>query len=148
MGSNMEYATPISKLYGVALEVRLALKVRRITTSEQLLQAAALYEDRQALARATRLHPEALTTIVRRADIARVKGIGTGFARMLAEVGVRDVASLAVQDPRTLRTYLHALNRAERLVRRCPNLDEIDDWVAQARLLPPLIGEAPQGDAT
>lgn len=136
-------ATPISKLYGISRDLRLALKIRSITTSERLLQVAARHEDRQALARVTNLHPEALTAVVQRADIARVNGIGTSFARMLADVGVRDASTLAAQDARALQLRLHALNRTERLVRRCPTLDEIVDWVAQARLLPALITYPP-----
>ncbi|MFZ1426594.1 MAG: DUF4332 domain-containing protein [Geminicoccaceae bacterium] len=135
---------PISKLYGVKRDVRCALRIRYITTSAQLLHAAARYEDRQMLAQATDLQPEAVTAVVRRADIARVNGIGSGFARLLAEIGVVDVAILAVQDPEALRLRLHAFNQAERLLRRCPTLDEIVDWIAQARRLPSVVRYAPQ----
>lgn len=148
MNVGAKCATPISKLYGVSREVRFALKIHAITTSERLLQAAARYEDRQALAVAARLRLEALTAVVQRADIARVNGIGTSFARMLADVGIPDVATLAVQDARALQLCLHAFNQAERLVRRCPTLDEIVDWVAQARQLPVIVTYAPQDDET
>jgi predicted flap endonuclease-1-like 5' DNA nuclease len=143
MNTSMECVLPISKLYGVARDVRLALKVRYITTSEQLLRAAARYEDRQMLAQATYLQLEAVTAVVRRADIARVKGIGTGFARLLAEIGVVDVAILALQDAEALRLRLHALNQAERLIKRSPTLDEIVDWIAQARRLPIVVSYVP-----
>jgi predicted flap endonuclease-1-like 5' DNA nuclease len=148
MNVGAKCATPISKLYGVSREVRFALKIHAITTSERLLHAAARYEDRQALAVAARLHLEALTAVVQRADIARVNGIGTSFARMLADVGIPDVATLAVRDARALQLRLHAFNQVERLVRRCPTLDEIVDWVAQARQLPVIVTYAPQDDET
>lgn len=143
----MKYTLPISKLYDLPTDIRVALKVRGITTCEQLLQAAALYEDREALARVTRLHPEALTAVVQRADMARISGTGTCFSRMLAHLGVHDVAALAVQNPRTLQLRLHALNQAERLTRRGPTLDEIVGWVDQARRLPALVSyAAPKGE--
>ena len=63
-----QYALPISKLRGVPFQVRVALKVRRITTCSQLLNAAALHENRLALARATKLAPEILTELVQLAD--------------------------------------------------------------------------------
>ena len=50
-----QYALPISKLRGVPFQVRVALKVRRITTCSQLLSAAALHDNRMALARTTKL---------------------------------------------------------------------------------------------
>lgn len=148
MNVGVKCVTPISKLYGISRDVRLALKIRSITTSEQLLRAAARYDAREALARATRLHLATLTAVVQRADIARVNGIGTSFARMLAEVGVTDVATLAIQDPRSLQLRLDAFNRVERLVRRCPTLDEIIDWITQARRLPQIVSYAPQNSET
>lgn len=148
MSVSGKYTTPISKLYGISRDVRLALKIRSITTSEQLLRAAARYEERQALARATSLLPETLTAVVRRADIARVNGIGTSFARMLADIGVLDVGTLAIQDAQALQLRLRAFNQAERLVRRSPTLDEIVDWIAQARRLPAIVTYAPQEGET
>ena len=135
----MSCTLPVSKLYNLPTNIRLALKMHRITTCEQLLQAAALYEDREALAQMTCLDVEALTAVVQRADRARINGIGTSFSRMLPQVDVHDVATLAIQNPRTLQLRLHALNQAERLVRRVPTLDEIIGWVDQAQRLPAIV---------
>lgn len=63
---------------------------------------------------------------------------------MLTQVGVHDVATLAVQNPRTLQLRLHAHNQAERLVRRGPTVDEIVSWVDQARRLPAIVSYAAQ----
>jgi nucleotidyltransferase/DNA polymerase involved in DNA repair len=133
------YPLPISKLRGVPFQVRVALKVRRITTCSQLLTAAALVEDREALARATRIAPEILTDLVRRADMARVNGVGAVFGLMLEELGIHDVAKLAAQDPEALHEQLRQYNRSERLARRSPTPEEVADWVEQARRLPKLV---------
>jgi predicted flap endonuclease-1-like 5' DNA nuclease len=76
---------------------------------------------------------------VRRADLARVKGIGAIFADMLEIIGIDEVAVLAEQDPLALRTRLYELNAAERLARRAPTPEEVQEWIGQARALPRLV---------
>ena len=130
---------PLSKLRGLALPVRAALKGRGIVTCGRLLRAAGGAQDRARLAREAGIDPEVLLALVRRADLARVGGIGTVFGLMLEELGVRDVAALAARDPAELHARLSAYNREERLARRSPTPEEVRDWVAQARSLPPLV---------
>ena len=138
------YPLPISKLRGVPFQARVALKVRRITTCNQLLAAAAVAEDREALARASKIAPEILTDLVQHADMARVNGIGAVFGLMLEELGIRDVQTLANQDAETLHERLRGYNRRERLARRSPTPGEVNDWVGQARRLPTLLTYGPR----
>jgi len=142
-----QYALPISKLRGVPFQVRVALKVRRITTCSQLLSAAALHDNRMALARTTKLAPEILTELVQLADMARINGIGAVFGLMLEEMGIHDVETLARRDPEMLHRQLRDYNRRERLARRSPTPEEVADWVGQARLLPVLLTYAPMHTA-
>ena len=130
---------PVSKLRGLAPRVRAALKVHRLTTCGQLLRAAARAQDRDRLAREAGIDPEVLLALVRQADLARVSGIGTVFGLMLEDLGVHDVITLAARDPAVLHARLSAYNREERLARRAPTPEEVQDWVAQARSLPPLV---------
>ncbi len=142
-----QYALPISKLRGVPFQVRVALKVRRITTCSQLLNAAARHENRLALARTTKLPPEILTELVQLADMARINGIGAVFGLMLEEMGVHDVETLAARDPEVLHRQLRDYNRSERLARRSPTPEEVADWVGQARRLPVLLTYPADGAA-
>ena len=138
-------AHPVTKLYGLPRELRLAFKRRGLTTVAKLLAALGKPEDRARLAGEARVDPEALLAIVRRADMARVNGIGPGFGLLLEDVGILDVAGLAAQDPRRLHARLRRHNAEQRLTRRSPTPEEVADWVAQARSLPPLVaydGEA------
>jgi predicted flap endonuclease-1-like 5' DNA nuclease len=134
-----EPALPLSKLRAVPFQVRVALKIRRITICGQLLAAAAAVQDREALARSARIAPETLTGLVRQADLARVNGVGTVFGRMLEELGIDDVAGLAAQDPEALHARLRAYNRQERLARRSPTPEEVADWVGQATAMRKLV---------
>ena len=143
-GAASFYPLPLAKLRGVTFQARVALKLRRITTCDQLLAAAAAAEDREALARATKIAPEILTDRVQRADLARVNGVGAVFGLMLEELGIRDVRTLADQDAEVLHERLRGHNRRERLARRSPTPEEVSDWVGQARDLPRLVTYCPR----
>ncbi|HET6469516.1 MAG TPA: DUF4332 domain-containing protein [Geminicoccaceae bacterium] len=132
-------ALPLSKLRGVPQQYRLMLKARRITSCGQLLAAAASPDQRVALASSAGLDPEHLYEIVRRADIARVNGIGQVFGMMLEHLGVADVATLARQDPAELHERLRQYNQDERIARRSPTPEEVETWIEQARSLPKLL---------
>ena len=141
---DVRYNLPISKLRGVPERARLALKVQRITTCEQLLAAAGTFEDRQKLAGATGLEGEFLDDLVRRADMARVSGIGVVFCGMLDDLGVGHVAQLAICDHVDLHGRLREYNREYRLARRSPTPEEVEDWIRQARQLPKLLTWVPE----
>lgn len=131
---------PLTRLRGLTTPVRVALKRRRITTCEQLLRAAGPAANRARLAREVGIDPGALLALVRRADLARVDGVGAVFGMMLEDLGVRDVPALAGQEPGALHARLSAHNLEERLARRAPTPGEVGEWVGQARGLPPLVG--------
>ena len=135
------HGLPVSKLRGLTLPVRAALKRRGIATCGRLLREAGNAGDRDRLAREAGIEPEVLLALVRRADLARVGGIGVVFGLMLEELGVRDVPALAAQDPAGLHARLPAYNREERLARRSPTPEEVRDWVRQA-------GRCPRWSAT
>ena len=135
---------PISKLHGLPASARAKLKRRRITTCAQLLAAAGAESRREALLAATGLDPAVLLQLVRRADLARIRGIGTVFELMLEEIGVLDVVQLAAREPVELHAALRTYNLEQRLARRSPTFEEVADWVATARDLPVVVsGESP-----
>src|SRR3954447_6848687 len=111
---------PVSKLRGLTLPVRAALKRRGIATCERLLRAAGRAGDRARLAREAGIDPGALLALVRQADLARVGGIGTVFGLMLEDLDVHDVPALAAQDPVWLHARLRRHNEQEPLARRAP----------------------------
>lgn len=130
----------VSKLRGISLDVRIRLKRQGVSYTHQLLREAGSAERCRRLAARSGIDEATLTRLVRRADLARIKGIGAIFADMLEMIGVDQVAILAGQDSRDLHARLHELNAAERLARRSPTPDEVQQWIAQARALPRLTG--------
>ncbi len=129
----------LSKVRGTNLQIRARLKGRGITNSRQLLVAAGEQKKRAALIGETGIDAATLAYITKRADLARVKGIGATFADMLEVLRVDTVERLASWEPAALHRTLHDFNRTERFARRSPTPEEIQSWVGQARKLPILI---------
>jgi predicted flap endonuclease-1-like 5' DNA nuclease len=129
----------VSKLRGISLADRRRLKRQGISYTHQLLREAGSSEPRRRLAERSGIDEVTLLRLVRRADLARVKGVGAIFADMLEIIGVDQVATLAEQDPLDLRARLYQLNAAERLARRAPTPEEVEQWITQARALPRLV---------
>ena len=67
---------------------------------------------------------------------------------MLEDLGILDVAMLAVHDQQMLHERLRGYNEAQRLARRSPTPAEVMDWIEQARSLAKLVSYEPQGTAT
>jgi len=131
----------ISKLRGITYELRGKLKQRGITYADQLLDAAGSLDQRRRLAAETGIEEAALTRLVCRADLARIKGIGAIFADMLELIGIDRVVRLTGQDAAALHATLHELNVAERFARRAPTPEEVASWIAQAKALPQRVDE-------
>jgi predicted flap endonuclease-1-like 5' DNA nuclease len=129
----------VSKLRGMDIPTRNRLKRQGITYAAQLLEAAGGRKARAGLAARTGIDERALLRLARRSDLSRVKGIGAIFADMLEIVGVHNVVGLATQEPGALRAELARLNAVERFARRAPTVEEVTDWVEQARELPILL---------
>jgi len=129
----------LSKVRGANTQIRARLKDCGVTNSHQLLQAAGPFRARVVLSGRTGIDMAALAYITKRADLARVKGIGATFSDMLEVVGVDTVERLASWVPHALRRTLVDFIQTERFCRRAPTLGEIEAWVTQARKLPVMI---------
>jgi predicted flap endonuclease-1-like 5' DNA nuclease len=142
----IRHPLPISKLRGVPPMVRLRLKSQRITTCGQLLLAAGDARRRADLLATTGIDEDVLLRLVRRADMARIRGIGTVFGLMLEELGVADVEQLARQTPGDLHAALRAYNLEERLARRSPTMEEVVEWIETAQSLPIVVSYSAAAD--
>ncbi|HEY3297552.1 MAG TPA: DUF4332 domain-containing protein, partial [Armatimonadota bacterium] len=76
---------------------------------------------------------------VNRADLARIKGIGSEFADLLEAAGVDSVPELAQRVPDNLAAKLSEVNAAKKLTRRLPTAAQVADWVEQAKGLPRVV---------
>lgn len=131
----------LSKVRGANQQIRTRLKACGVTNSRQLLRAAGPFRARVVLSEKTGIDMASLAYLLKRADMARVKGVGATFADMLEVLGVDSVERLAGWGAAALHRTLQDFNRSERFARRAPTLDEVEAWVTQARALPILIDD-------
>lgn len=114
-----------------------ARKLRKtgVRTTEALLKRAGNKRGRRELAEATKLAEKAILEWVNRADLMRVKGIGSEYSDLLEAAGVDTVKELRRRNPEALLAKMSQLNDQKRLVRRLPTLGMVGAWVEHAKSL-------------
>ena len=110
-----------------------------LTNTDHLLDAAGGATGRKNLAAKTGLSESQLLEWVNRADLMRVKGIGSEYSDLLEASGVDTVKELATRVPANLVAKLAEVNEAKKLVRRVPTESEVTGWVAEAKNLPTKV---------
>ena len=76
---------------------------------------------------------------VNRADLMRIKGVGTQYSDLLEASGVDTVVELAQRNAENLCAKMAEVNAEKNLVRQVPGLDQVTSWVAQAGDLPRVL---------
>lgn len=127
------------ELRGMTDDLHISLREKGMQSSDQLLEAGRTVSGRRDLASVTGADPRAILELVNRADLARIKGIGSVYSNLLEEAGVDTVKELATRRPDNLYAKLLEINAAKNLVLRTPTLQMVQDWVNQAKELPKLV---------
>lgn len=130
----------IIDIEGIGEAMAAKLTAVGITTTAGLLAACATAADRKDLAAKTGLDASKLLGWANRADLFRVKGIGTQYSDLLEAAGVDTVPELAQRKPENLHAKMAEVNAEKKLVRQLPTLRSVEAWVAQAKELPRAIG--------
>ena len=115
------------------------LEAAGISTQEQLLEAGAQPADRKALAEKADVGDTQLLNWINRADLARVKGIGSEYADLLECSGVDTVPELAQRNAANLHAKMVEVNEEKNLVRSLPAESQVETWVEEAKGLPRAI---------
>lgn len=110
-----------------------------VATTEDLLQKAGKTKDRKALGKASGLSATTLTTLVRRCDLLRIKGIGPEMVLLLEAAGVKTSAELAKKEAAALTTASDAANKSKKITEKPPTEPQFQDWIEQAKQLPPVV---------
>ncbi len=110
-----------------------------VKTTNKLLQTAADAAGRKDLAKQADVTTKQVLEWVNRADLMRVNGVGTQYSDLLEAAGVDTVVELATRNADNLFAAMTDLNAAKRLVRQVPSVDQVKDWVAQAKKLPRVV---------
>lgn len=126
----------LDKLYGLKPDLGVKLKALGIKDNDDLLQFCKTPADIIELACVTGAEPQEIIGLVQRADLARIRGLGTVYMKLLEAAGIQSAADLAKYSPEELHERLLSLNQKQKLVGRVPALAMVNGWVVKARRLP------------
>jgi predicted flap endonuclease-1-like 5' DNA nuclease len=104
-----------------------------INSIMEFIEKANTAKERNELSKQTNIDAKTLTEWYNRADLMRVKGIGKEFANLLEECGVDTIKELQHRVPANLHAKLKETNEAQKITGRTPTLENVEDWVAQAK---------------
>ncbi len=129
----------LSVIEGIGEVYAQKLKEAGIATTEALLKKGSTRKGRKEIAEKTGISESMILNWVNHVDLFRIKGIGPEYAQLLEVAGVNTVLELAQRNPDNLFKTLQEVNAQKKLVRRLPTLNQIKDWIEQAKKLPRII---------
>ena len=129
----------LEKLQGISTAQIDKLHKAGIRGLETLLVKGSTVQGRSELAGKTRISVNRIMNWVHRADLMRVKGIGSEYADLLEVAGVDTIRELRRRNPSNLLETLIVLNTRKRLVRRLPTEGMVSAWIEEAKVVDPVV---------
>jgi predicted flap endonuclease-1-like 5' DNA nuclease len=129
----------IEDIEGIGPKHARKLRKAGVRTTEGLLKRAGAKKGRNELAAETDFTAEQLLEWVNRADLMRVKGVGSEYADLLEHVGVDTVKELRRRNAKSLTAKMAELNDKKRLVRRLPTESMVGAWIEHSKALEPVV---------
>lgn len=121
------------------------LRAAGIRSCEALLKRGGDKKGRKALAESSGIGEGPILEWVNRADLMRVRGVGSEYSDLLEQAGVDTVKELRNRNAENLAAKMVEVNDAaikktkKSIVRRTPALSEVERWVAHAKTLDPAV---------
>ena len=110
-----------------------------VKTMDDLMAKGGTPMERVKLAAAVGLTENQILEWVNRADLQRVKGIGSEYADLLETAGVDTVAELAQRNAEFLADRLRAVNQVKQITPNVPGTQLIEEWILKAKSLPKTV---------
>lgn len=135
----------IDTIEGIGPAYAKKLRAAGVRSTDSLLKQGADKKGRNALAEATGFSTSTILEWVNRADLMRVKGVGSEYSDLLEAAGVDTVKELRNRNAANLTTKMAEVNDAaikktkKSIVRRVPAQSMVERWVAHAKKLPPMV---------
>jgi len=129
----------LKEIEGVGEVYAQKLKEAGIDTTDELLEKGATPKGRKEIAAHAGISDKLVLEWVNHVDLFRVKGVGSEYADLLEEAGVDTIPELAQRKADHLLEKMTAVNDTKKLVRRLPTLDQVENWIRQAKELPRAI---------
>ena len=131
--------TKIIEIEGIGEKQAAALTAAGVSTVEALLEKGGAPSGRATLAESAGVTEQRILEWVNRADLMRIKGVGSEYADLLEAAGVDTVKELAQRRADNLQAKMAELNTAKNLVNRAPSVTEVERWVGEAKTLPAMV---------
>lgn len=105
----------------------------------ELLDQGATKKGRIEIAEKSGVAEKLILRWVNHVDLMRIKGVGPQFAELLEAAGVDSVPELAQRKAENLQAKMTEVNAARNLVGRDASVNEVTDWIQQAKELPRVV---------
>jgi predicted flap endonuclease-1-like 5' DNA nuclease len=110
-----------------------------IRSTDALLKRGATERGRQEVARTAGVTHNQVLEWVNRADLYRIKGVGSQYSDLLEKSGVDTVVELGNRVAENLYKKMLEVNKAKNLVNQMPGVKQVKKWIAQAKKLPRVV---------
>ena len=135
----------IEAIEGIGPAYAKKLRAAGVRSTEALLKKGAEKKGRNALAAETGFSTGTILEWVNRADLMRVRGVGSEYSDLLEAAGVDTVKELRNRNAANLTAKMAEVNDAaikktkKSIVRRVPAESMVVRWVAHAKKLAPVV---------
>ncbi|MCK5391679.1 MAG: DUF4332 domain-containing protein [Deltaproteobacteria bacterium] len=131
----------LTKVGSIGKKSQKLLQKAEISTADALLKNGATRKGRNQIAKESGISVKLILEWVNRADLFRIKGVGTQYADLLEASGVDTVVELGKRVPENLHAKMAEVNskRKKKLVRQLPALNQVKKWTKQAKRLKRVV---------
>jgi len=129
----------ISDIEGIGPADAAKLTKAGIRSVEALLKKGASDKGRKEIAAITGIGHTSILEWVNRADLYRIKGVGSQYSDLLEKTGVDTVVELSKRVPDNLYSKMVEVNKAKNLVNGMPGIKQVKNWINQAKKLPRVV---------
>lgn len=129
----------ISDIEGIGPKFAEKLNKAGIKTVAGMLKACCDKKGRKAIAAETGLDEKQLLEWANRADLYRIKGVGSEYSDLLEASGVDTVKELRNRNAENLHAKMAEVNAQKKLVRQMPSLSKVEAFIEHAKTLDPVI---------
>lgn len=132
-------AKKINEIEGIGPAYAEKLVAAGVNTLEGLLETGASKAGRKTLAEKTGIDEGKILNWVNKADLFRVKGIGSQFSELLEAAGVDTVKELRTRNAENLHAKLTEIQAEKGLTRAVPALSQVVEYIEFAKGLEPIV---------
>jgi predicted flap endonuclease-1-like 5' DNA nuclease len=129
----------IADIEGIGPVYARKLSKAGIRSVESLLKKGASNKGRKEIAAASGITHTSILEWVNRADLFRIKGIGSQYSDLLEKAGVDTVVELSNRVAEKLHARMVEVNKAKNLVNELPGVKNVKKWITQAKKLPRIV---------